>query len=206
MSWWYTGRMYEDYFDEERQALGTMLNHVWREDPKRLAFVLARYHFVARMLEGKQDVAEIGCSDGWAGRIVEKSVGKLDRYDNNLRFCEEAGAQLHDILISPLRHKYDAVYALDVIEHLHEPSRAITHMASSTRLNGVVIIGMPSLESQKYASIDSKKDHVSCMTEQYLRWVCNKIFSNVFIFGMNDTTLHTGFGPMCHYRLALCIK
>jgi hypothetical protein len=31
-------------------------------------------------------------------------------------------------------------------------------------------------------------------------------FSNVFMFGMNDETLHTGYGPMCHYRLAVCTK
>jgi hypothetical protein len=24
------------------------------------------------------------------------------------------------------------------------------------------------------------------------------------VFGMNDEVLHTGFGPMCHYRLAIC--
>ena len=29
-------------------------------------------------------------------------------------------------------------------------------------------------------------------------------WNHVFLFGMNDETLHTGFGPMCHYRFAVC--
>jgi len=31
-----------------------------------------------------------------------------------------------------------------------------------------------------------------------------RYFDNVFIFSMNDETIHTGFYPMAHYLLALC--
>jgi hypothetical protein len=29
-------------------------------------------------------------------------------------------------------------------------------------------------------------------------------FRNVFLFGMNDEVLHTGYYDMCHYLWALC--
>jgi len=29
-------------------------------------------------------------------------------------------------------------------------------------------------------------------------------FANVFIFSMNDEVVHTGFGKMSHYNIALC--
>ena len=67
-----------------------------------------------------------------------------------------------------------------------------------------VICGMPSLESQPYASELSRAGHVNCKTEEQLRQTLGKFFRNVLLFGMNDETLHTGFGPMCHYRLAIC--
>jgi hypothetical protein len=47
------------------QSLGVMNNAVWYEDPKRLVFTLARYKFVAKMMSGKKQVAEIGCGDGF---------------------------------------------------------------------------------------------------------------------------------------------
>ena len=31
-----------------------------------------------------------------------------------------------------------------------------------------------------------------------------KYFNNVFVFSMNDETVHTGYYPMAHYFLALC--
>jgi hypothetical protein len=70
--------------------------------------------------------------------------------------------------------------------------------------NGTFIVGMPSLESQVYASEGSKALHVNCKTEQGLRDSLQQYFANVFMFGMNDETLHTGFGALCHYRLAIC--
>jgi len=62
---------------------------------------------------------------------------------------------------------------------------------------------MPSLESQEHASPPSKAGHINCKTEPQLREFMIRHFHNVFLFGMNDETLHTGFGPMAHYRLAL---
>ena len=198
--------MYDSYFDEPRQQLGSMTAHTWVSDPRRLGFVLARYEFVARMLAGMGDVAEVGCGDGFPGRVVEQTVGHLDRYDMDRRFCAECGGIVHDITAGPLPRSYDAVYALDVVEHIERPLVALRNMAASLNDGGVCIVGMPSLESQAYASEDSRADHVSCMTEDQLRAACLKHFGQVFLFGMNNMTLHVGFGPMAHYRLAVCVK
>ena len=69
---------------------------------------------------------------------------------------------------------------------------------------GVVILGMPSLESQKYASSASKDGHVNCKTGKDLKSLCEKYFHNVFLFSMNDEIVHTGFEKMAHYLLVLC--
>ena len=110
------------------QTLGVMNNAVWFEDPKRLVFTLARYKFVAKMLTGKDQVAEIGCGDGFGSRIVRQAVGNLliTDYDSyfiekfNQQSCEQwqTEAKMHDILKAPLSVEMDAVYSLDVLEHI----------------------------------------------------------------------------------------
>ena len=70
---------------------------------------------------------------------------------------------------------------------------------------GVLIVGIPSLESQEYASVAAAAGHINCLTGSDLRDFCRKYFNNVFMFGMNDEVLHTGFMPLCHYLFAMCV-
>ena len=58
-------------------SFGPMSSFTWNTDPKRLLFVLSRYKFAARMLEGSSNVIEIGCGDGFASRIVRQHVKNL---------------------------------------------------------------------------------------------------------------------------------
>ena len=60
------------------EKLGLMSGWGWYDDPKRLAFTLARYKFVSKMLAGLDDVLEVGCGDGFGSRIVAQSVGQSD--------------------------------------------------------------------------------------------------------------------------------
>ena len=70
------------------QKLGLMNSNVWHQDPKRLAFTLARYKFVSKMLDGQKDVAEIGCGDGFCARIVKQTVENLLITDYDPYFIE----------------------------------------------------------------------------------------------------------------------
>ena len=70
--------------------------------------------------------------------------------------------------------------------------------------NGIMIVGMPSLESQAYASPQSKAGHVNCKSGDDMKTLLNRYFHNVFLFSMNDEMVHTGFSPMAHYLMALC--
>jgi SAM-dependent methyltransferase len=193
--------------------VGGMTADYWERDPKRLAFVLARYKFVARMLEGKARVLEVGCADGFGARIVRQHVGALVAVDIDQKSIEEARAQngkawpvdfrVHDILQAPLCG-FDAVYALDLLEHIHHVEEA-AFLENLRAAAPVAIIGSPSLESQAYASELSKAGHVNCKTGAAFKRSLERHWSQVFLFGMNDETLHTGFHPMAHYRLAVCV-
>ncbi len=209
---------YQELFDYPETKMGVMINQVWQDDPKRVVFVLARYKFVAKMLAGKDNVLEIGCADAFGSRVVAKEVKNLvvsdfdpvfvDTVQNNGREPWEKNARVHDIVASATEEKFDAAYCLDVFEHI-EPkyeSAVLENLSQSVVDRGAVIIGIPSLESQTYASPQSKIGHVNCKSGNEFKSLLEKHFSQVFLFSMNDEVVHTGFYPMAHYLFALCVK
>jgi len=94
------------------------------------------------------------------------------------------------------------------MEHISvcDESRYLENVCMSLVENGCAIIGMPSLESQRYASPASKAGHVNCKTGGDLVAVLKRYFSRVFLFSMNDEVVHTGYSKMAHYLLALCVN
>jgi 2-polyprenyl-3-methyl-5-hydroxy-6-metoxy-1,4-benzoquinol methylase len=200
------------------QKLGLMNNLVWYEDPKRLVFTLSRYKFVSKLLSGKKKVAEIGCGDGFGSRIVQQEVLNLTISDYDQLFIDDFNANshedwptqaiCHDILKNPFNDKFDAIYSLDVLEHIPKKSENIflKNSCSSLNKNGILIIGMPSIESQEYASPASKEGHVNCKTGEDLRKTMLNYFEHVLVFSMNDEVVHTGFSKMAHYLFAVGIS
>jgi len=187
-------------------------------DPRRIGFLFARYKFVAKMLQGYNKVMEIGCQEGLGSMVVAQSVGHLvatDFYKPHIDSCRSRLDSLtqniefrgHDIIDSPIQENFDGAFSLDVIEHI-DPNQEdffMTNVVASLSDHGVLILGAPSLESQHYASPASKAGHINCKTGEDMRSFCHNFFHNVFMFGMNDEVVHTGFLPMAHYLIALCV-
>ena len=110
------------------------------------------------------------------------------------------------MLSGPVDGSFDAAYSLDVLEHIepNDEDRFISNIADSLTDTGTLIVGSPSIQSQAYASPQSKEGHVNCKDNQGLTTLLRKHFSNVFIFSMNDEVVHTGFYPMAHYLISIC--
>lgn len=198
------------------ERMGFMTSWAWLDDPKRLAFMLARYKFVAKMLAGTEKALEIGCGDGFGSRVVAQSVQSLTAIDFDPEFLESARLvasekfpidfRRHDMLSGPVEGEFSACYSLDVLEHIKpaDEDAFLNNIAQSLISTGVCIIGTPSLESQLYASKFSKLGHVNCKPQSDLKETMLRFFSNVFMFSMNDEVVHTGYEKMSHYNLALC--
>lgn len=210
---------YQFLIELEKQGLeqlGLMSSQVWRDDPRRLLFVLARYKFVAKMFSGLKRVMEVGCADAFGTRVVRQEVAEVVATDFDPVFIERNQQRIspkwpitfkvHDLLAAPLAEGFDGAYAVDVLEHIPaaDEDRFLGNIAASLKAQGVCLIGSPSLQSQVYASPPSKAGHVNCKDAPGLKATMARHFHNVFIFSMNDEVVHTGFHPMAHYLWALC--
>ena len=200
-------------------SFGPMASFTWNTDPKRLLFVLSRYKFAARILEGSTNVIEIGCGDGFASRIVKQHVDQLLLTDIDPSMISSAKSiqcsdfpvslMCHDFCKAPLKEKelsFDGAYMLDVLEHIPESKeeRFFENLCNALAPNAKLVVGIPSSESQLYASPGSKAGHVNCKTKEELNKSLSKFFSSVFCLSMNDEVLHTGFNRMSHYLFAVC--
>ena len=85
--------------------LGLVTNGAWDGDPRRLTFILSRYKFVAKMLNGYKNVLEVGCGDAWPARIVKQTVENLTVSDFDHVFIEH------------VRKKYDPDWPIDYLLH-----------------------------------------------------------------------------------------
>jgi 2-polyprenyl-3-methyl-5-hydroxy-6-metoxy-1,4-benzoquinol methylase len=198
---------------------GPMSSFTWNSDPKRLLFVLSRYKFAAKVLEGCKNVIEIGCGDGFASRIVRQHVSKLMLVDADPLMINHAMRiqsnqfnvefAIHDF--SKNKYKivgFDGAYMLDVLEHIPKKieKKFINNLRSSLKEGAKFVVGMPSLESQKFASPGSKAGHVNCKTKEELYKFLSSSFKSVTCYSMNDEVIHTGFSRMSNYIFAVCVK
>lgn len=177
----------------------------FRRNPQHVAFWAARYKHVSRILAGEKRVIEIGCGNGFMGAMVAQTVGLLVQTD--VYPPKGSAIEQWNPAERPYRKgKFTAGYALDVLEHIapKDEDEFLTNVCACLSETATLIVGMPSLESQPYASAESRAEHRNCKTETGLRETMQRHFVKVFMFTMQDEALGTSYGPMAHYRLALC--
>lgn len=200
-------------YDPEHAA-GGMSRWAYEDDPKRLCFHLARYKHTAKLLEGFGRVLEVGCADGFGTRIVRQHVRELTAIDTDPRSIEEAklasserwsvAFERADILdYSWQREPCDAVYTLDVLEHINPDE---DFLRALHRAAPVAVIGTPSAESQKYASRMSLLGHVNVYSGAALRNRLLEFWDQAFVLTMHDEVLGTSYYPMAQYLLAICVR
>ena len=208
-----------DDLGEKSYLMGNGIAWAFHDDPRHVLFTLSRYKFVAKMFDGLNHVLEVGCGDGFASRLILQQIKQLTAIDVDHNFINNAkdrnikdwhiNFKVHDILDDgPVESNFDGAFSLDVIEHIKKNNHELflKNICKSLSSSGILIIGHPSIESQPYASSQSKLGHVSCMTQKELKTTLQKHFKNVFLFSMNDEVIHTGFSKMSHYNLALCTE
>lgn len=196
-------------------SLGPIISYSYLHDPIHMSFVLSRYKFIARMLTGKNKVLEIGCGDAFGTPLVAQFVKQLIAYEIDSRYVENNKKRLSKITNIQFEefnicekappHKFDAIYSVDVIEHLDKrlTKPFIENAVESIDRDGVYMVGTPNITSNRYASLQSKIQHINLFSHKRLRSILEKYFKNVFMFSMNDEVVHTGFGSTAHYFIGM---
>jgi 2-polyprenyl-3-methyl-5-hydroxy-6-metoxy-1,4-benzoquinol methylase len=183
--------------------------------PRHLLFTLARYKFAAKLLPQNRniDVLELGCNEGLGTMMLAERghrVTAVDLDQDAIAHAQKTLAKpnvkfIQSDFLGKSFGKHDAAVSLDVIEHIpkeYEESYMKT-IVSNLGPAGFCIVGTPNDTASPYASPASQIGHVNMFTGERLNELVSKHFNNVFIFGMNDEVMHTGFYPMCHYLFAL---
>ena len=65
--------------------MGKHVSYMYQKNPKQLVFTLARYKFVSKILDGFNNVMEIGAGDGFQSSIVAQTVKQLTLCDIDTR-------------------------------------------------------------------------------------------------------------------------
>jgi cyclopropane fatty-acyl-phospholipid synthase-like methyltransferase len=197
-------------------TLGPSASEQWRDAPDHLAMVLARYRAASALIGTAQTVLEVGCGEGIGGRILARGRHYLGidpdetaiAHAHGVLDLPGYGAPARQIRVSAVEDftgiaPFDAVVALDVIEHVAiegEPA-FMDAIVGALSPSGVCVIGTPSAAFDHLASRRSRESHVNTYTHARLLTLMAQRFRVVQSFGMADTALHLGHPDARHYLL-----
>jgi 2-polyprenyl-3-methyl-5-hydroxy-6-metoxy-1,4-benzoquinol methylase len=135
--------------------------HPWWKARATLAIALLRQAGVAP----PSRVLDAGCGWGVTLEALEKASYQVAGLDISLRCLKQlerlGRALIQADLTQPLpaaAETYDAVLALDVIEHLDDDAGAVTRFGQLTRPGGVVLLSVPALP-EMYSEFDLIQGH-----------------------------------------------
>jgi SAM-dependent methyltransferase len=196
-----------------RKVLGRHWSYNLLSDPKRLGFVLSRYKFAAKMTGRQKCILELGCSEGIGTPILAEFASHYTGVDMDASAIATAKENWKNdkwefIEADFLGHRYgtfDSIVSLDVIEHIHREYEPLFFgtVAQNLGEDGSCLVGTPNITSAPYASAGSQRGHVNLYDAARLETALRTVFHNVFMFGINDEIVHTGYAPMAHYLMGL---
>ena len=202
-------------FGAEALTLGPYFTFIVQKSPRRLLHLLSYYKFAAKMIGTGKRVADIGCSEGFGTVLLAEHAQSCLGIDQDAAAIAVANAsvaspKLAFLVADVLREKigpFDAVVSLDVIEHIYRENEDafVAAVAAALTDDGVLILGTPNIAADRYANEHSRRGHVNMFDAERLHALGRRHFRNVFSFSGNDEMVHTGFSPMAHYLLALCV-
>lgn len=129
------------------------LNSLYQAENKHFWFI-ARKEFILENIQkyiNKTDkIIEIGAGTGNVSRYLQKngyenfSVGEM--HLNGLKYAKEYGMKdcyLFNLLDSPFENEFDAVFMLDVLEHIENDDLALYNVHNTLKTNGNIILTVP---------------------------------------------------------------
>lgn len=219
-------------YNKNQKAYAALVKKMYRENPEitlpseyasffkdnllRLLIRLARYKHVMRLLDSSEKVLEVGCGSGVGTTFLAQNCKHVTGIDVKKVEIEEAKKicrrkNVHfeqiDFFEVSQKRKWDAIIAMDVIEHL-KPSileKFLKKIKVHLTHRGLVILGTPTKASWPYQSPMSQASHEKCYDRRELHSILSGSFKRCLILGMTDEVLQTSNENMTWYHLAFCL-
>lgn len=172
-----------------------------KNNPLMVTVKFARYKFIAKLLQKSDNVLEVGCSDGVSSNFFFKYCKTIDALDMDLDAINEAKNNFKGInfmhqnaLTYSTLKKYDVIVMLDFIEHFtqEDGEKLIKKYSSLLSVNGMLVVGTPSKNFNKYRAEHNKIHHLHEYYPDELEQLMQKNFNRNMMFAMNDELVHTG--------------
>jgi len=204
-------------FGSDCLNLGKKCTHLITKLPRNFLFKYSRYKFCAKMIGTDETllILELGCGEALGTLLlIEEAIHNVTAVDidrdaiewnkNNLKNVTNIKF-IYDDFLGKIYGKFDVVIMIDVIEHIPKEfeTKLFLTIINNLSSDGFCIIGTPNITASEYQSIPSKVGHINLYDMGRLRKIMKTYFKNVFMFGMNDEVLHTGYAPMCNYLFAI---
>lgn len=184
-----------------------------KNNPLMVAVKFARYKFIAKMLQKKDIVLEVGCNDGVSSNFFSQFCQKVTALDLDKNAIHEAKKNfshidfLHtDAVTYETDKKYDAIVMLDFIEHFtgEDGRKLIQKYAQMLSTRGILIVGTPSKNFEKYRAEHNKAHHLCEYYPEELNKMLSKYFERTMTFSMNDEIVHTGNIELAWFIFEVC--
>lgn len=180
----------------------------------RLLIRLARYKFVARMIQPTDHVLEVGSGSGLGAIFLGQHCASVTGLEIKQTELDEAASINRRSNVSFSNQDFfdldpttrpDVIVALDVIEHLPDAlaPRFVQQAAALLKPNGTLILGTPSLHSYPHQGPLSQASHEKCYDGPELTALVSRGFGRTFRFSMNDEMVHTGHHKMAWYYFVI---
>jgi len=179
-----------------------------KNNPLMATIKLARYKFVAKILQSNDRALEIGCCDGVSTNFFSQYCKKIDGIDIDSQALMEARAEFPhisfreaDVTQLSADKKYDTILMIDFIEHIEKEDAIILLEKCKTLLTdrGMIVIGTPSKHFELYRAEHNKSHHKHEYYPDELREMLDDHFARTMMFSMNDEVVHTGNEKLAWY-------
>jgi len=198
--------------DAKRIELGKFFSHMLINNPRWVLFTFARYKFATRLVGQSPilDILDLGCNEGYGTLLLTEYGHRVTGVDADADAIKWAKSNMGDKanfiggnFLGKHYGNFDAVVSLDVVEHVKNTEKYFETVTSNLKKDGFCVIGTPNSTFTPYSSEIARIGHVNLFSAERLRDTTRQYFNNVFLFGMNDEVVHTGFYPMCNYLFVL---